>query len=429
MKLFFAIYLFIIFILNTNEYSQTYWVNQSSPTNQKLWKCRFLDSLYGWAAGDSGTIIRTTNGGFSWLLLNTGIYSFTIDDITFPNVNYGWAVCLDSVYRTIVLKTTNGGNSWTKSYFPDSSMIFKTIFFINQNTGYISGYSGRIFKTTSGGANWFECGYDSLSCLIFFPKEDIYFVDSLNGFSCGGVLDLQGMVLKTTNAGATWVSLCLSPEPLRALLHKEGNMVYAMGGDFDLGSMYVVSNDFGISWQYDTVGCFGNATGFSFRTPKEVWAALSFYQRFAVNLDSMKPGSRWQCIEAPLETEVNDLIFLSPTNGWAFGSHGRIFKYNSAVIGLSEINTNISISNILYQNYPNPFNPATTIKYYIHAGTDVRITIYDVTGKEVFSINEGFKQAGYYELQINFFNLPSAVYFYQLKTNQGIQSKKLILLK
>jgi photosystem II stability/assembly factor-like uncharacterized protein len=58
--------LFVLFSLETNSIAQTQpWVKLQSPVNLTLRKLSFVDSLTGWAAGDSGTIIRTTDGGDS----------------------------------------------------------------------------------------------------------------------------------------------------------------------------------------------------------------------------------------------------------------------------------------------------------------------------------------------------------------------------
>ena len=83
----------------------------------------------------------------------------------------------------------------------------------------------------------------------------------------------------------------------------------------------------------------------------------------------------------------------------------------------------------LYQNYPNPFNPNTTISYQIPKSSNVFIKVYDYLGREVASINEGFKQPGLYEINFNAKNLSSGIYIYKLETERYSISKKMILLK
>ena len=82
----------------------------------------------------------------------------------------------------------------------------------------------------------------------------------------------------------------------------------------------------------------------------------------------------------------------------------------------------------LYQNYPNPFNPTTSIKYEIPKNAEITIKIYDLLGKEVFSLNE-YKQAGSYEVKFDGSNLASGMYFYSLEANGFKDVKKMVLLK
>ena len=216
---------------------------------------------------------------------------------------------------------------------------------------------------------------------------------------------------------------------MNEILYLGNGRIALMGGDYDLGSIYGISTNFGQNWSYEQTSCFGNATAFAFRTPGEVWAALSFSGKFAVNLDSMKPGSRWQCINTPNNIAVYSIEFLSANIGYAFGGEGKIFKYNENIIGLQNNNNNIPQSNVLYQNYPNPFNPETLIEYYISKPTDVYIKIYDITGSEISSYFEGFRTKGNHSLNFSASDLPSAVYYYCLITETEIISKKMVVIK
>lgn len=83
----------------------------------------------------------------------------------------------------------------------------------------------------------------------------------------------------------------------------------------------------------------------------------------------------------------------------------------------------------LYQNYPNPFNPATTIKFDIAKATNVKITIYDVLGREVLIPVNELKKAGYYEVQLDGSSLASGVYFYRIEAGSFIDTKKMTLVK
>lgn len=83
----------------------------------------------------------------------------------------------------------------------------------------------------------------------------------------------------------------------------------------------------------------------------------------------------------------------------------------------------------LYQNYPNPFNPGTSIQYAISNRQFVSLKVYDVLGNEIVTLVNEEKPAGTYEVTWYAENLPSGVYFYQLKAGDIIQTKKMLLLK
>jgi hypothetical protein len=84
---------------------------------------------------------------------------------------------------------------------------------------------------------------------------------------------------------------------------------------------------------------------------------------------------------------------------------------------------------ILYQNYPNPFNPSTTIKYNLPSASFVSLTLYNVLGKEVRTMVKEFRQAGINEVEFNAGNLPSGIYFYELKAEGYSAVRKMIILK
>ena len=101
------------------------------------------------------------------------------------------------------------------------------------------------------------------------------------------------------------------------------------------------------------------------------------------------------------------------------------FKYSSIV----ELDNNVSLKPDLFQNYPNPFNPVSTIKYSIPNADFVSLKIYDVLGREVATLVNKKQNAGMHSAIFNGTNLASGIYYYVLKTNNFVLSKKMSLLK
>lgn len=83
----------------------------------------------------------------------------------------------------------------------------------------------------------------------------------------------------------------------------------------------------------------------------------------------------------------------------------------------------------LYQNYPNPFNPSTQIKFAIPAASEVRLRVYDLTGRVVADLVNGSRAAGEYVVTFNASNLSSGMYLYRLEAQGVVQTKKLLLVK
>jgi len=85
------------------------------------------------------------------------------------------------------------------------------------------------------------------------------------------------------------------------------------------------------------------------------------------------------------------------------------------------------------QNYPNPFNPVTKIDYEVASDSKVKISIFDITGRELQTLLNERKPAGYYSLTFNAGNLSSGTYFYRVIADEGNQkyaeTKKMILVK
>jgi hypothetical protein len=83
----------------------------------------------------------------------------------------------------------------------------------------------------------------------------------------------------------------------------------------------------------------------------------------------------------------------------------------------------------LEQNYPNPFNPSTKIRFSVPQISTITLKVYDILGNEIATLINEEKPAGEYEVEFLATGLTSGIYFYQLRTGEFVQTKKMILLK
>ena len=107
-----------------------------------------------------------------------------------------------------------------------------------------------------------------------------------------------------------------------------------------------------------------------------------------------------------------------------------VFQYTSLAINEFGIPTDFSV----YQNYPNPFNPSTTIEFDVATPTNISLVVYDLAGKEVYSLASGYHVPGRYSviwnaIDSNGESVSSGMYIYQLRTSGVVLTKKLVLLR
>lgn len=104
-------------------------------------------------------------------------------------------------------------------------------------------------------------------------------------------------------------------------------------------------------------------------------------------------------------------------------------KFDAAV-GVEFITDNHPDSYILEQNYPNPFNPTTEIKFSLPKEQYVSLKVYDALGKEIETlVDNQLLKTGTYSTSFNAKNYSSGIYFYSLKTNDFVQTRKMLLIK
>ncbi|AFN74773.1 hypothetical protein MROS_1536 [Melioribacter roseus P3M-2] len=107
----------------------------------------------------------------------------------------------------------------------------------------------------------------------------------------------------------------------------------------------------------------------------------------------------------------------------------RINGVTYGIVDVKDEATPIPSGFVLFQNYPNPFNPSTIIRYKVSAAGKITLKVYDMLGREIITLVNEEKQPGIYEVKFDGTGLPTGIYFYQMITNEAIQTKKMILQK
>jgi len=128
------------------------------------------------------------------------------------------------------------------------------------------------------------------------------------------------------------------------------------------------------------------------------------------------------------EWTANFMDITSPQPWLYFDSFANVFRKKFTSVESDEEQV-IPESIILLINYPNPFNEATTIEYYIPKKGEISLKVYDILGKEVATLVDKVQNPGLHQIKFNANDLSSGIYFYRLKTKDGIKTEKMMLVK
>jgi photosystem II stability/assembly factor-like uncharacterized protein len=184
-------------ILKTTDGGAT-WVLQDSKVSVLLYDVDFVNEFQGWAVGEEGTILNTVDGGTTWNKQTCGVASY----YNFFNVhtvggNTAWAVGSGGV----ILKTTSGGACWTKQT-SGTTLSLNDVYFPNPNAGWAVGANRTILKTVDGGTNW------TLQQFSFGDTEDLIAVSAAGCCNIAAThawaVGEKGIILNTTNGGTNW---------------------------------------------------------------------------------------------------------------------------------------------------------------------------------------------------------------------------------
>ena len=112
---------------------------------------------------------------------------------------------------------------------------------------------------------------------------------------------------------------------------------------------------------------------------------------------------------------------------------GMNFENYVDVTDLTEAG-NLPNQYILSQNYPNPFNPETQIRYYLPRACQVKLTVYNILGRAVRVLLDEKQSAGHNDVKWNGRDekgdeVSTGIYFYQIKTREFTDTKKMVILK
>ncbi len=431
-------------------------------------------------SGEFGTIFRSTNSGLNFSKITRSFTDETLNWVSFIDNQTG-IVCGN---KGAIFKTVNGGLNWTQQNCPNSANIVKAKLF-NADTGIAVSNNGRVYKTVNGGNNWNLIFYDTTGSWGITDFKDSKFI-RMTGGRC------VHAGANTTDGGLTWtneyISCCPTPIPSGCVWHNTldvadwkhqiisggQNYSHTPGPSFiivtynGMGWNTLFSSDnsyFGAHVSYaDTsnalLSFWHQGTGLLYKTNNgfrtivnisnpnlNIWNIALADTSNGIGFTSQRYGNcyyfknngickttnggyNWY-LSGAISNDVENLDYYKFNYAVAWGNGGTLVANQNPgfIIGINHVSSKIPNRYELVQNYPNPFNPTTKIKFELPNATFVKLTVYDVTGREVETLVNDRLAAGVYEASFDGSRFASGVYFYRMVTDGYSETRKMMLVR
>ncbi|HZW38292.1 MAG TPA: YCF48-related protein [Ignavibacteriaceae bacterium] len=276
------------------------------------YKCvSFFNNNIGFAAGSKGRVAKTTDGGATWtpsmnLGNTTQVWKVTCN-------NNG--VVIASADKGTVYRSTDWGSTWTTTgSFPSTTITFYSVQFASENVVYLSGSSGYFYKSTDAGATWATMGRrtEALTSLKGFSMSP----DNVTGYAVGNT----GKIFKTTDGGLSYFQ---QTSPFTATIYEvvtvDPQTVFASCQD---GVVLRTTNG-GATWDSSIVAPNTiDFVGLDFISP-----TVGYVAGTNGNVFSTKDGGiSWTNVSIPGSTTLLwDVDFVDTTTGFICGTGGKVF--------------------------------------------------------------------------------------------------------
>lgn len=417
------------------------WTEQvnSSANLSDIW---MFNQNTGYIVGLNGTLLGTTNGGINWITKPLG-NTFRLNDLFFLNGSLGY-LCGGAYNGSTpcIMVTTNGGVNWINQNVPVNNWIGR-VYFLNQNTGYAVGQGGKILKTTTGGFN--------------IPAAPVLVSPANNSINISPTPTLTWNV----SSGATQYKVQISTVPIFSVISDSATVnstSYSVpSGKLSPGYTYYwrvnAYNAYGISpwssvWMFSTsvlppaptLISPPNGTLGTSQTPTLLWDSIfgisNYYIQistvpdFALITDSTTVTENQYIVPAgKLSLNITYFWRVRAQNSFGWGPYSTIWYFIPMTSVINPISSEIPDKFMLYPNYPNPFNPDTKINFDISRTTNVKIFIYDISGRVVANILNHRMNPGKYNFTFSGKELSTGIYFLRLETEDYSAINRLVLIK
>jgi len=317
------------------------WIPQTSNTTASLRGLSAVDDRVVWASGTSGTFLRTTDGGTTWIASTVpGAETLDFRGVHAINENTAYLMSSGPGEKSRIYKTTDAGGHWALQFTnPDPKGFLDSIAFRDATHGIVVGDaiggSAEVRITNDGGAYWErqttppalpnEGSFAaSNTCLFLLPPNRAWFVTGGTG---------AARVFRSTDGGRSWTAAIT---PIRNDSASAGifSIAFAsptrgiiVGGDYsrdqEARGNLAITTDGGRSWSAPAAGPGGFRSAVAWVPRLKLWIATGT----SGSDYSTDGGQTWKAFDSG---SFNALSFAPNGAGWAAGAKGRIARFQPA---------------------------------------------------------------------------------------------------
>ncbi len=299
------------------------WVSQrgGTPTVNNLSGVHFVDRMRGWAVGELGTILFTSNSGVLWEQQQSNSTGYRLNAVHFVTSDHGFVV--GSAGR--LLETVDGGDDWDPVAVDASGQELNDVHFVDDLKGFIVGNGGVILRTQDGGANWTRY-IPSVTTQNLRSVWAVEVSDTVHAWACGDL----GTIVGTEDDGDLWtiVTPSVVSDPLRAVVRRSVDEAIAVGLNNRIAN--TAPGMGGPVWSLSGVSSeFASFHGAAWPDAARAYAA-GINQLGNANVQvSADGGFTWTTQplpgDAPLTgNELRAVWFVDADYGWAVGRGGLV---------------------------------------------------------------------------------------------------------
>lgn len=392
------------------------WELQESGTTRDLLGVYFIDTARGWACGDSGVVISTSDGGATWVLQQSGT-EINLNDITFVNSLLGWTVGDSGT----ILKTVDGGETWEFASFEGRNTLLR-VQFTSAEYGFAVGDSSTLIMSSDSGASWERLGPIGPATITTF-----WFMNDFTGIIAVFTDPLTRPFI-TLDRGRTWnPHVSLGRVRLRDASGRQNETWVVFVGDSGRTFMNPRFTAELSVWYLSFVPGASQLNGISVDSVSDTLWVVGDSGIVAISADT---GLSWERIPQELTlVDLNAVSFPKSDIGWAVGDNGTILKRVTVTGIKSNFDDVYSNSFQVHQNWPNPFNANTMIAYFLPKADHTKLIVYDLRGHEIAELIDGYVESGDHSVTWDAVGYPSGVYIYRLSSGNFTKTRKMVLLK